>query len=112
KNGYLEVWTGAANVPLVRFADRVRAISSTGLDLLELGLAPEDLKTQLGCFDCIVSWYGTARPEFRAAVGGLPFTFFPALPAEGAGQHAVDFYLNQVRSITLCHSDGVPRLPC
>jgi hypothetical protein len=112
KTGHLEVWTAATNVPLVRFADRVRAISSTGLDLLELGLAPPELKTELGRFDSVVSWYGGTRPEFRAAVQEFPFTFFPALPEQGVTRHAVDFYLDQVRTIAGCGSDGIPRLPC
>lgn len=46
-------------------------------------------------FDSIYSWYGSSRPEFRAAVRDLPFTFFPALPADST-THAVDFYMRQV----------------
>ena len=34
KTAYLEVWTTPRNVPLVRFADRVRPIDATGLDLV------------------------------------------------------------------------------
>ncbi len=93
---FTEVWVPAPVVPLVRFADRVRAISSTGLDLLELGLAPVSLAAALAGFDEIVSWYGTTRPEFVAAARPWPFRFFPALPAGPRLMHATDFYLDQV----------------
>src|ERR1019366_8316063 len=65
-------------------------------------------------FDSIVSWYGANRPEFRETVAalGLPFTFLPALPAGGTGIHATDFYLQQVRGIAVCRSDGIPRIEC
>ncbi len=111
---YLEVWTAAPVTPLVRFADRVRAIGSTGLDLMAVTGAPERLIEELRGFDSIVSWYGANRPEFVAETErlSLPFMFFPALPPEGAGMHATDFYLAQVRSITKCASDGVPRIAC
>jgi heptosyltransferase III len=98
---YTEVWS---SVPLIQFADRVRSIASTGLDLLELGVddrAGKDLRR----FDSILSWYGTNRPEFRNCVADLPFTFFPALPADSKC-HAVDFYMRQAGG-----PDGaVPRL--
>ena len=91
---YLEVWVAEQNVPLIRFADAVRSIGSTGLDLLEFAPAPH-LIERLRSFDSIVSWYGANRPEFREAVEqlGLQFQFLPALPS---GMHAVDFYLRQV----------------
>jgi heptosyltransferase III len=109
---YYEVWAASANVPLVRFADRVRAIASTGLDLVAVSEPPTQLVEELRGFDSIVSWYGANRPEFREEVArlGLPFTFFPALPPEGAGVHATDFYLEQARTLAPCHSDGVPRI--
>lgn len=93
---YTEVWVPAAVAPLIQFADRVRAISATGLDLLELGLAPSSLLEELGSFDSIVSWYGATRESFRGAVDGLPFEFCNALPPVTSGTHAVDFYLEQV----------------
>lgn len=96
RSDYLEVWTPAATVRLVRFADRVRAISSTGLDLLGVTEPPAQLLEELRSFDSIVSWYGTNRPEFQEAVAGLPFAFHPALPASGCSTHATDFYLGQV----------------
>jgi hypothetical protein len=111
---WLEVWTASAHVPLVRFADRVRGIAGTGLDLLGVAEPPARLLEELAGFDSIVSWYGANRPEFRALVGslGLPFTFFHALPAAAGGVHAVDFYLEQVRSLTDRSPDGVPRIAC
>ena len=95
---YLEVWVAEPNVPLIRFADAVRSIGSTGLDLLEIE-PPAQLVERLRSFDSIVSWYGAGRPEFRDAVErlALPFRFFPALPS-AAKIHAVDFYLDQART--------------
>lgn len=114
RSGYLEVWTTARNVPLARFAGCARSISSVGLDLLGVTDPPPALVERLRSFDCIVSWYGAARPEFRETVRslGLPFTFFPALPSNSTGMHAADFYLAQVRALCDCPSDGVPRIAC
>lgn len=112
---YLEIWCAAANVPLAaRIATRARAISRTGLDLLELREPDPQLLAALRSFDSIISWYGTSRPEFRNAVAalGLPVHFFPALPAAGSAQHAADFYLDQARSLARCTSDGIPRIDC
>jgi hypothetical protein len=114
RSEYTELWTAPATVPLGRFADRCRSIASTGLDLLEItGPAPELLDTLRG-FDSIVSWYGANRAEFRDAVAalGLPFEFLRALPLEGDGRHACDFYLDQVRPFSAVASDAVPRLAC
>lgn len=100
-----EIWCTAENVPLASLlAPRAHAISSTGLDLLELGLAPPTLLERLSEFDDVVSWYGTSRTEFRNAVKDLPFRFFPALPS---GCHAVDFYLTQVGA----PPGAIPKLP-
>jgi heptosyltransferase III len=114
KTNYLEVWTSLSNLPLVRFADRTRSITATRLDLLGVTSPPPELLDALRGFDSIVSWYGANRPEFRETVTslGLPFTFFQALPAESAGVHATDFYLDQVRTIADCTGDGVPRIEC
>ena len=112
---YLEVWAAAQNVALARrFASRARAISSTGLDLLELGEPDPRLLETLRGFDSIVSWYGASRPEFRQTVTalGLPFQFFPALPVESCGSHAVDFYLDQVRLIAGYVHAARPRIEC
>jgi hypothetical protein len=87
---YTEVWVPAAIVPLVQFADRVRAISSTGIDLLGIpGRNPP--QGLFDGFDSIVSWYGTQREEFRAATP--PCTEFrPALPIADCNIHAVEFF--------------------
>lgn len=75
---YTEVWAPRPVLPLIRFADKTRAIIDTGLDRIAVidGARVAELET----FDSIYSWYGTNRPEFREAVAHLPFTFFPALP--------------------------------
>ena len=54
---YTEVWVASPNVPLIRFADRVRSISSTGLDLVGITEPP---MAELSEFDSIVSWYEPA----------------------------------------------------
>ncbi len=72
---YTEVWAPRVTLPLIRFADKTRAIADTSLDLVGV----TDAKCEsLNAFDEIYSWYGTARPEFREAVAHLPFRFFPA----------------------------------
>jgi heptosyltransferase-3 len=111
---YLEVWTTTANVPLVRFACRVRSIAATGLDLLGVTNPPPRLLEELRGFDSIVSWYGANRPEFRELTSslGLSIAFLQALPTDRPGRHATDFYLDQVRSIADCASDGIPRIHC
>jgi len=75
---YTEVWAPRVVLPLIRFADRTRAIADTGLDLV--GVVENASVPPLETFDSIYSWYGTNRPEFRDAVRHLPFKFFPALP--------------------------------
>jgi heptosyltransferase III len=77
---YTEVWAQRAALPLIRFADRTRAIMDTGLDLL--GVVEGARVEALEQFDSIYSWYGANRPEFQAAVRHLPFTFFPAFPLQ------------------------------
>jgi len=108
---YLEVWAPARNLPLARFAHHTRSIAATGLDMLEFD-PRSDLIDSLRSFDSIVSWYGTNRPEFRALIEslGLPFRFFTALPPEGLGLHAADFFLQQAQTVAPCHSDGIPRI--
>lgn len=92
---YTEVWVPQPVAPLVRFADRVRGIGSTGIDLVGLpGIEPPSaLIEYLRSFDSVVSWYGSNRPEFRAA---MPFEFLTALPPPDCRMHATDFFLEQV----------------
>jgi heptosyltransferase III len=112
KADYTEIWTRADVAPLIRFVDRVRSIASTGIDLLGLeGMdPPQRLVDELRGYDSIVSWYGSNREEFRGEVKrlGLPFEFFPALPAAGERVPAADFFLGQVG----CIGRAVPRIEC
>ena len=80
---YTEVWAPRPVLPLIRFADRTRAIADTGLDLV--GVLEDARVPALETFDSIYSWYGSNRPEFREAARHLPFTFFPALPPPAEG---------------------------
>jgi hypothetical protein len=109
---HTEVWVPGAVAPLIRFADRVRSLSSTGLDLVGLPDVepPPHTIAALAQFDSIVSWYGTNRSEFRAEVGRLrlPFEFFDALPREPNAVHAADYFLRQVGG----GGHAVPRIPC
>ena len=94
---YLEVWVPSPVVPLVRFADRVRSISSTGLDLV--GLPGVDSPPELlQNFDAIVSWYGSNRQEFREATALLPIEFHKALPPPDSTLHAADFFATQLQA--------------
>jgi heptosyltransferase-3 len=112
KSDYTEVWVPTDIVPLIRFADSVRPIGSTGLDLMGLpGVdLPRALVEKLHSFDSIVSWYGANRDEFRAQTRqlGLPFQFFPALPSPGERIHAADFFLRQVGG----EGVAIPRIEC
>ena len=112
KADYTEVWVRGDVVPLVRFADCVRSIASTGLNLLELpdGDPPPDLLDYLRTFDSIVSWYGSDRPEFRqrlSAAGGA-VEFLSALPDPSALTHAADFFLRQAGGV----GTATPRIQC
>ncbi len=87
-------------VPLVQFADCVRSISSTRLDLAGVGDLefPRPLTDKLREFDEVFSWYGSNRPEFRSAMCEVQreCKFFQALPPDDSSEHAVDFFLRQV----------------
>ena len=107
---YLEVWVPRPVAPLVRFADRVRAISGTGLDLFGLDGVDADprlLETLRG-FDAIVSWYGTNRDDFRAAASslGVPIEFQASLPPPGSSIHTCDFFSTQVGGL----AGAIPRV--
>lgn len=97
---YTEIWTTETNRPLAWFADQTASLLSTGIDSLGLPGRPasDTLLQRLRSFDSIVSWYGTGRPEFREDLASLqlPVEFHRALPPEGIGMHAVDYYLAQV----------------
>lgn len=80
---YTEVWAPRPVLPLIRFADRTRAIIDTGLDLV--GVREDARVPALEDFDSIYSWYGSGNPAFRDAVSHLPFTFFAALPPPSEG---------------------------
>ena len=100
KADYTELWISSAVVPLVRFVDKVRPISSTGIDLVGVGdLAMNTaLRETLLRFDSIVSWYGANRPAFREAIAalGVPCQFHAALPPPDCSAHATDFFAGQV----------------
>jgi len=112
KADYTEVWVRGDVVPLVQFADRVRSIASTGLDLLELPDVepPPELVERLRSFDSIVSWYGSSRPEFRERISALklPVRFLSALPPPDARMHAADFFLKQAGG----EGTAIPRIHC
>jgi heptosyltransferase III len=80
---YTEIWAPRVTLPLIRFADRTRALIDTGIELV--GVVEGATVPELAGFDSIYSWYGTQRPEFREAVRHLPFNFFPALPIPHVG---------------------------
>jgi heptosyltransferase III len=110
KAEYTEVWVPSPVVPLIQFADCVRSIADTGLDLLGLeGFeSPEPLREGLARFDSIVSWYGANRSELRDAASRINphWQFLPALPPADSQLRATDFH---ARSIGLCMG-MVPRL--
>jgi heptosyltransferase-3 len=78
KASYTEVWAPRVVLPLVRFADKTRALIDTGIE--RLGVVESASVPELAAFDSIYSWYGSNRDEFRESVRHLPFSFFPALP--------------------------------
>jgi hypothetical protein len=113
---HTEVWAPGAVAPLIRFADRVRSLSSTGLDLVGLPdvESPRETIAALAQFDSIVSWYGANRADFRDAVArlGLRFRFLEALPREQHITHAADFFLRQAGGGGAGGGTAIPRIPC
>jgi ADP-heptose:LPS heptosyltransferase len=92
---YTEVWVPSPLVPLVQFADCVRPLSQTGLDLVGVSEEmPKFILDSLPGFDSIVSWYGTNRPEFRESAAQLNenWQFFLALPPKDGSEHATDYF--------------------
>lgn len=100
KSEYTEVWVPSAVAPLIQFADRVRSLASTGIDLVGIGEIepPAELIQKLRSFDSIVSWYGANRIEFREALTsfGVTCEFHRALPPADYAGHATDFFAEQV----------------
>lgn len=107
-----EVWTPTAVVPLIQFADCVRPIANTGLNLLGLpGIdPPPDLMENLRSFDSIVSWYGAQRGDFRAALSAIArhVEFLAALPPPASSEHCADFFAKQVGAPL----PAIPRIHC
>jgi heptosyltransferase III len=106
--GYTEVWVPRPLTPLIRFADRVRAIADTGLELV--GVVEGARVEALATFDSIYSWYGANRLEFRAAVRHLPFTFFPAFPLQTTEAPHIDVPAAPAQNFAIVHPfSGSPR---
>lgn len=97
---YTELWAPRPVLPLVRFADATRAIIDTGIE--RVGVVDGAQVDALRQFDSIYSWYGTNHPEFREAVRGLPFTFFPALPP-GPGVPRIEVAPAPKQNIAIIH---------
>lgn len=96
---YTEVWVPSPVIPLIQFADRVRSIQSTGLDLVGIPDhdVPDTLRTIIASFDSVVSWYGSTRSEYRHAMLSINpnCEFHAALPRDFS-VHATDFFAAQV----------------
>jgi ADP-heptose:LPS heptosyltransferase len=109
---YAEIWAPQRNLPLLRHLAPARAFSAVQLDMLEID-PPAALLERLSEFDEVVSWYGAARPEFRAALErtGVPFQLLRALPGQESTLHAVDFYLRQAGVEPPADAPILPRLP-
>ena len=96
---YTEVWVPTAVAPLIQFADQVRSIAGTGIELAGLAVQlPVSLVETLTAFDEIVTWYGSNRPEFREAMARCHprCRFLPALPPADSHQPVTDFHAVQV----------------
>ena len=107
-----EIWAPARNLPLLRHIAPVRSFAAVQLDLLEID-PPQALIKRLRSFDEIVSWYGAAREELGAALDsvGVRYRLLRALPPEGSGCHAVDFYLRLAGFEAAACLGIAPRLP-
>ncbi|MBV9760817.1 MAG: glycosyltransferase family 9 protein [Acidobacteriaceae bacterium] len=97
---HTEAWVPSVVVPLIGFAERVRGLATTGIELVGVGdlEIPAKVRAELQGFDSIVSWYGANRPEFREAIAslGIACEFHQALPGADYRGHAVDFFARQV----------------
>lgn len=97
---FTEIWISSPLVPLIHFANVVRPLPATGIDMVGIGdlEVPDHVRRGLLAFDSIVSWYGSNRAEFRQALEalGVPCTFHATLPPSAHGGHAIDFFAGQV----------------
>ena len=107
-----QIWAPARNLPLLKHIAPVRSFSEVQLDLLEIDPS-KTLIERLRTFEEVVSWYGAAREEFRAALEatGVRARLLQAIPPQGAGCHAVDFYLRQVGIETEGQPEAIPKIP-
>ena len=100
QQGETEIWISSPVAPLIQFAERVRELSSTGIDLLGISDVepPPALVDRLRSVDRVITWYGANRPEFRKALLRLNprSTFLDALPSADYVGHTIDFFAGQV----------------
>ncbi len=101
RTDYTEIWAPRVTLPLIRFADRTRAIIDTGIELV--GVVEGAIVPELASFDSIYSWYGAQRSEFRDAVRHLPFTLFPALPVSVDGIPRIEVPKAPVHNFAAIH---------
>jgi heptosyltransferase-3 len=105
---YTEIWAPRPTLPLIRFADRTRALIDTGIELV--GVAEGATVPELASFDSIYSWYGSNRPEFHDAVRHLPFSFFPALPIAARGIPRIEVPAAPIEDFAVIHPfSGSPK---
>ncbi len=98
---YTEVWAPRPVLPLIRFADRTRAIIDTGIELI--GVREGARVPELETFDSIYSWCGSNFQEFREAVAHLPFNFFPALPPPAEGIPRIPIPSQAIEDFVVIH---------
>ena len=95
----LEVWARAEVLPLLRF--KTLSIETSGIGLLGVDKPSQRLIERLRDFDEIVTWYGSAREDFRKALDRIHprVRYLSALPTDSE-QHAADFFAQQVGAAT------------
>ncbi len=98
-DGDLEVWARGEVLSLLPF--KTCSIESSGIGLLGVATPSPRLLDRLSRFDEIVTWYGSAREEFRQALDRIHprVRYLAALPT-GNEQHASDFFAQQVGAAT------------